>query len=333
MGDVFDAMDRARKERGSSPDNPPEAPDRPDASAADGLTESPGLPIQDVKAPSDVEPTGTSLSAPAPPDRAVTAATDKSHSERKGRRQQRQDEYDQQSADDPAARASLNGYAAELITHHDRGSLITEQYRAIRTQILARARNRKLQTTIVTSAAPGEGKTVTTINLGMAFSELRNKKTLLLEGDLRCPTFFELFQRDASPGLMQLLRGNIDELDAAIHSTVYENLDFIPSGGRENINSTELLSSPRMAQLLDRLKDRYDHIFIDTPPVINVTDASILGALSDQTVMVVRLSKTPSDLVERAKRLLRAANCEVAGVVLTHQVNPSPRYLYRYGYY
>ena len=81
-------------------------------------------------------------------------------------------------------------------------------------------------------AAPGEGKTVTTINRGMAFSELRNKKTLLLEGDLRCPTFSELFQRDASPGLMQLLRGNIDELDAAIHSTVYENLDFIPSGGQ-----------------------------------------------------------------------------------------------------
>ena len=85
-----------------------------------------------------------------------------------------------------------------------------------------------------------------------------------------------------------------------------------------------------MGQLIDRLRDRYDHIFIDTPPVITVTDACILGAMCDETLLVVRLNKTATEAVDRAKRLLRASNCEVSGVILTHMQYHIPRYLYRY---
>lgn len=318
MGDVFDAMNRARKDRGDMPDNePPPADSTP-------RSEEPALPVDDVQPVKEPQPR-TMLNAPVVPDHPFSAAAEKNRIE------QAPEPGDETAA--PEGRVGVNGYSTEIVSHHDRGSEITEQYRAIRTQILARARNRRLQTTIVTSAAPGEGKTVTTLNLGVTFSELRNKRTLLLECDLRRPTFARLLNRDPTPGLSQLLKGEIDDVELATHPTVYPNMFFVPSGGRESVNSTELLSSPRMAQMIDRLKDRFDHIFIDTPPVINVTDASIVGALSDQTILVVRLGKTPSDLVERAKRLLRAGNCEVAGVVLTHLVNPSPRYLYRYGYY
>jgi capsular exopolysaccharide synthesis family protein len=317
MGDVFNAMNRAKRQ---SDENSP--PDAAAPSSADDTT--PALDLEgEQKAQSQLKPDDPQPGLESP--RGVAAAASE-----KSRTDAEQASTDQDPQDLPAT--SLNGYSSEVVTHHDRGSVITEQYRAIRTQILARGRNRQLQTTIITSAAPNEGKSVTTINLGITFSELRNKKTLLIEGDLRRPAFARLLKRDAVPGLLQVLRGEVESVDQAIHPTVYDNLQFIASGGHDAVNSTELLSSPQMVQLIDRLRDRYDYIFIDTPPVLNVTDSSILGAISDQTVLVVRLNKTPSDAVERAKRLLRASNCEVAGVVLTHQAHTLPRYLYRYRY-
>jgi len=233
----------------------------------------------------------------------------------------------------PSDIAKLNGYALQVVVHHDRGSVVTEQYRAIRTQILARSRTRRLQTHVITSSTPEEGKSVTVLNLGVAFSELRNQRTLLIEGDLRRPAFEKLFDRKCDNGLMQLLRGDVDDYEQILHPTVYDNLQFIPSGGRDPNHSTELLSSPRMVQLLDRLKDRYDHIFFDSPPVVTVTDSCILGQMADGVMMVVRLNKTPSDVVDRAKRLLRASSCEISGVILTHMKHQMPRYLYRYDRY
>ena len=300
------------------------------AAAAPGTDDiRPALPLDqvtDLQQASD-RPTSTALSAPAvlarehlvPATQPVSAAVAK------------------QAADHATALPlkpdpKLNGYSAEVVVHHDRGSVITEQYRQIRTQILARARNRRLQTHVITSSAPNEGKTITSMNLGFVFSELRNHKTLLIECDIRRPNFERLLDRKCEAGLLQLLRGQTSEVDAAIQHTVYDNLDFIAAGGREPVHSTELLSSPRMAQVLDRLKDRYDHIFIDTPPVVTVTDASILGAMCDATMLVVRLNKTPAELIDRAKRLLRAANCEIAGVILTHLDQEPLRYLYRYAY-
>lgn len=315
MGDVFNAMNRAKQQADQQ---------SPDAAAAPSQAEDTTPTIerqQNIEAGLN-----TTDQQQGQSQHGVAAAAEKSKSET-GQERAAQG-MDGQSP------AILNGYSSEVVTHHDRGSIITEQYRAIRTQILARGRNRQLQTTVITSASPDEGKTVTTINLGVTFSELRNKKILLIEGDLRQPAFARLLKRNAVPGLLQVLRGEVDNLDQAIHPTVYDNLQFIASGGYDAVNSTQLLSSPQWGQLIDRLRDRYDHIFIDTPPVLNVTDSSILGAISDQTVLVVRLNKTPSDVVERAKRLLHASNSEVAGVILTHLSQQLPNYLYwnRYAY-
>jgi capsular exopolysaccharide synthesis family protein len=273
------------------------------------------------------QPAPVVISTPGVKQRTVADALQKADTQRA---QAQDSQHPLATVGSVARNPSLNGYAEQVVVHHDRGSLITEQYRAIRTQILARGRNRRIQIHAITSSAPEEGKSVTTLNLGMAFSELRNQKTLIIEGDLRKPSFGALLHREASPGLLHLLRGEVDELDKIIHPTVYDNLQFIPAGDRDTTASTELLSSPRMAQILDRLRDRYDHIFIDTPPVITVTDPAILGALADETLLVVRLNRTPAEVVDRAKRLLRAANCEVAGVILTHQTIAPPKYLYRY---
>ena len=330
MGDVFDAMNRAKRERGEQPPQD----EQPAASAFEPPAESEqgGLPLDQVGVNALVDEAGGEQALDLAPQRPVVADAD-------ARAQQdAQIEYEQrlEQPEDtslPTTGASrLNGYSAEIVVHHDRGSAVTEQYRAIRTQLLARTRNRTMQTYVITSSTPEEGKSVTTANLGIVFSELRNHKTLLVEGDMRRPSFSKLFDRECVPGLLQLLRGEVEGIDDIVHQTIYDNLQFIPAGGRDSTHSTEMLSSPRMTQVLERLKDRYDHIFIDSPPVITVTDACILGAMCDQTLLVVRLNKTPSGAVERAKRLLRASNCEVSGVILTHMRHFISRYLYKYSY-
>jgi capsular exopolysaccharide synthesis family protein len=343
MGDVFDAMNRARREKAEQSDTKPtqgSAASRasvPPAKPAKPLNpeddKAPALPMADVKAKSmaaeEDDPAlrvGADDIIPAAPARDFTSTPVATANTKANAREAELTAKVAVAKHDP----SLNGYSDKVVVHHDRGSIITEQYRAIRTQILARARNRRLQVHVITSSAPEEGKTVTSVNLGMAFSELRNQKTLLVECDLRRPSFHKLFERKCEPGLLQLLKGEIDDIDKVLHKTVYDNLQFIPAGGRNMTESTELLSSPRMLQILDRLRDRYDHIFLDTPPVITVTDPCILGALADETLLVVRLHKTPSEAVDRAKRLLRAANCDLAGVILTHMQYNVPKYLYRY---
>lgn len=335
MGDVFDAMRRASRERGEQEDPPADSPDSqatsdgepwssdaPADSEGGGDGERPALPIEQIRA-----------EHPAPPDEPQDRTPDSVSPEEADRDTSDLLPEVEQPAESNLTNPMVNGYDAEVVVHHDRGGAITEQYRAIRTQILARARNRSLQTHVLTSSAPGEGKSVSTINLGVTFSELKNHKTLLIEGDLRRPSFQRLFHKQYTPGMLQLLRGEITDIDEAVHPTVYGNLHFIPAGGHDHLHSTELLTSPRMSQILDRLKDRYDHIFIDSPPVVSVTDAAILGAMCDQVLLVVRLYKTPVEVVDRAKRLLRANNCEVAGVILTHMRVHMPRYLYKYGYY
>jgi capsular exopolysaccharide synthesis family protein len=326
MGDVYDAMNRHRR-------------DPADAAPPDSGSEQPALPLESV---ADSAPAADDRRPALPldtvPPRAGTGRDDSASATAVAARPYQSRMPDSDDAPIIAAPATypatshFNGYAAEIIVHHDRGSIITEQYRAIRTQILARARNRRLQTHLVTSSAPEEGKSVTVINLGVAFSELQNRKTLLIEGDLRRPIFERLFGRPCPMGLLQLLRGETTDLDLAIQHTAYDNVDFIPAGGREPTHSSELLSGARMDQTLDRLRDRYDYIFVDSPPVITVTDACILGSKCDSTILVIRMHHTPAEIVDRAKRLLRANQCDIAGMVLTHLNREPSRYLYRYAY-
>ncbi len=345
MGDVFEAMNRAKREQGKQDDAAPGSDAAPNSELPPQSAFVPkeeaagGLPLDAVEAQAiaseslDQRQAGQAAKQAASETAAqapVAAAADLAAAEEMENRFDL--DFDADTSLPVNRPSKLNGYSSEVVVHHDRGSAVTEQYRAIRTQLLARARNKSMQVTVLTSSTPEEGKSVTTANMGIVFSELRNKKTLLIEGDLRRPSFNKLFDRDTTPGMLQLLRGEVDRIDDALHPTIYDNLQFIPAGGRDTIHSTELLSSPRMVQVLEQLKDRYDHIFIDSPPVITVTDSCILGSLAEQVLLVVRLNKTPSTAVERAKRLLRANNCEVSGVILTHMKHYVSRYLYKYSY-
>lgn len=344
MGDVFDAMRRAERERKNAPAapagvptpaNPVVAAAAPPAAPTGSDSEAPSLPIDQVIIPVDAGPVveADSDALSSKPSAVRVAASARSEASATSQVPATLPPLiDAPLGVAQAYDPKLNGYSGEIVVYHDRGGLVTEQYRAIRTQILARARNRKLQVHVITSSAPEEGKSVTSLNLGMCFSELRSQRTVVVECDLRRPSFGKLIGRPEAKGLLQVLRGEA-ELDDVLQPTVFPNLQFIPAGGREPNESTQLLSSPRMVQTLERLRSRYHHIFVDTPPVVTVTDACILGPMADETLLVVRLNFTPGEVVERAKRLLRAANCDIAGMVLTHMRDHGSEYNYRYGAY
>ena len=219
-----------------------------------------------------------------------------------------------------------------LIAIKEPGSAMSEEYRAIRTSLLARWHNEKHLVHTITSATPQEGKTITSLNLGLCFAELHNRKTIVIEADLRLPTFEKLLHLGTDRGLIGYLRGE-HELEDVIHEIQPNGLFVIPAGGRANNDSVQMLSSKRMLKLLDKLKTMFDNVIIDTPPVIELADAGILGSQSDDVILIARMNRTPRTLIDQAKKVLASYNAPVSGMIATDQKRSRQKhYYYRYGY-
>ncbi len=219
-------------------------------------------------------------------------------------------------------------------------SLMAEEYRSIRTGILARWNHRSHLVHTITSATPQEGKTITSLNLGLSFAELHNRNTVVIEADLRLPQFGKLLNLPkgpggpggaGGPGLVGLLHGECG-MEQAIHEVGPNRLHVIPAGRRIDNNAVQLLSGREMSALIKSLRSRYDHVIIDTPPVIELADAGILGAQSDDVLLIVRLNRTPKPLIEQAIRTLASYNAPVAGMLATDQQPHMRRYHSKYGY-
>ena len=219
-----------------------------------------------------------------------------------------------------------------LVAKTSPASAMAEEYRSIRTSILARHQQERNLVHTITSATPQEGKTITCVNLGLAFAELRNRTTVIVECDLRLPTFEKLLRLEHPHGLIPYLRGECS-LEDAICRIEKSGLHVITAGGRVSDEAVQLLSSPRMGRLIQSLRAKFDHVIIDTPPVLELADAGILGAQSDEVLLVARMRRTPRPLIEQAMRTLSSYNAEVQGLIATD--NPRSRgwgYGYRYGY-
>lgn len=211
-------------------------------------------------------------------------------------------------------------------------SIMAEEYRSIRTSTLARWEQKRNLVHTITSATPQEGKTITSLNLGLIFAELRNRRTIVIECDLRLPTFAKLLPLHEGPGLIDYLSGKAT-LEQVIQQIGERPLHVIPAGGRANSQAVQMLTSTVMADLLKRLRRDFDHVIIDTPPVLELADAGILGALSDDVMLVARMNRTPRTLVEQAIRTLASYSAPVAGLIATDQKRTRGRYYaYRYGY-
>lgn len=220
-----------------------------------------------------------------------------------------------------------------LVTMTSPASAMSEEYRSIRTSILARHENERHLVHTITSATPQEGKSITCVNLGLSFAELRNRKTIIIECDLRLPTFGKLLNCDTDrPGLLDYLRGEA-KLSEVIQPVEGSSLHILPAGGRVSDEAVQLLSGGRMSRLIQALRTKYDHVLIDTPPVLQLADAGILGSQSEEVLLVARMRRTPRTLVEQAVNTLTSYNAVVSGIIATD--NPRSRgrgYGYRYGY-
>jgi len=210
--------------------------------------------------------------------------------------------------------------------HKDSDSPVAEAYRTIRTAVFFGAPKDKAKTILVTSPAPADGKTTMVSNLAIAMAQA-GQKTLIIDGDFRKPMqqkIFNINHRDI--GLSSTLAG-ITTSSEAIQPTEVEGLDLLPCGASVP-NPSELLNSNRFGQLLEILSDRYDRIIIDSPPVMPVTDAQILAAICDVTLLVLRAKKSSRKTSQQARDGLLSVGANIIGA-LVNDVQRNGHY----GYY
>ncbi|SDQ12716.1 CpsD/CapB family tyrosine-protein kinase [Carnobacterium viridans] len=200
-----------------------------------------------------------------------------------------------------------------LITLIDPTSIISEEFRTLRTNIQFSMIDKELKTLMVTSSKQGEGKSTIAANLAVVFAS-QGKKVLLVDADMRNPSLHKLFKVRNQQGLTSILTTKNRQLRSLLHETSQENLNLLTSGILPP-NPSELLASQRMAQFIEAVKQEYDLIVFDMPPVNVVTDAQVMGNKADGTVFVIR--KEVADLSEilKAKELLNLVQANVLGAV------------------
>lgn len=222
------------------------------------------------------------------------------------------------------------GIDPRVVAHSDPKSHIAEQYRSIRTNIASLSPEDPVRAFLITSSLRGEGKTVTASNLATVFAQDVEKKTILVDADMRKPNIHKMFKIKKSPGLSDILTGRID-LQEFLQKPNVENLYVVPAGNPPP-NPSELMGSSRMQDLIVRMKEQFEWVIFDVAPILAVTDAGVLGNMLDGSVMVVKAGKTQAVDVERSYSLLLEANANPMASVLTNVVTYIPYYLYRYRY-
>ncbi|WP_303218936.1 CpsD/CapB family tyrosine-protein kinase [Enterococcus asini] len=217
--------------------------------------------------------------------------------------------------------------AVSLITIADKSSPIAEQYRTIRTNIQFASADRKIQTIVVTSSGPSEGKSTTAANIAVVFAN-SGQRVLLVDADMRKPTIHKTFGLTNEVGLSKVLSSNNSVLEMSRPSMV-DNL-FILTSGPKPPNPSELLGSTRMDQVIEEARHLYDVIIFDMPPVVTVTDAQIMASKADGTLLVVRENVTRKDALTKAKDLLEMVQAKVLGVVYNGAQNLKDQGYYYY---
>ncbi len=216
-----------------------------------------------------------------------------------------------------------------LVTVSDPKSPIAEAYRTLRTNLQFVNVDQDKKTILVTSAAPGEGKSTTTANLGVSVA-MGGVKTLLVDSDLRRPVLHKLFGLPNTAGLSSYLADQAP-LSRGVQATQLPHLSILTSGPIPP-NPAEMLASKRMLEMVEELKCQFDQIFFDSPPIISVSDSTVLASMVDGVVLVVRAGAFPNDVVRNAKAQLESVKANFLGVVLNSVDLRRDGYYYRYYY-
>jgi tyrosine-protein kinase Etk/Wzc len=217
-----------------------------------------------------------------------------------------------------------------LITHLRPKSPISEAYRGLRTQIQYSKTEEPARTILVSSPGPGEGKSTSVTNLAIALAQM-GSKTALVDADLRRPVLHGLFGLKRETGLTNYMVGNAT-LSDIIKPTQVDNLYLITTGILPP-NPSEMLGSARMQELVQKLKQEFDHVLLDSPPIIAVTDALVLAPWVDGIILVLRSGKTDRDAALRAFELVQNVNGRMLGTLLNDISSSSMYGSYYYYYY
>jgi capsular exopolysaccharide synthesis family protein len=206
-----------------------------------------------------------------------------------------------------------------------------EAYRVLRTNLLFSRKDDKLNTIAIVSAGAGEGKSTTVMNLATVFAQ-NGSRVLIVDSDLRRPTLHKMLRVTNNIGLTNyLLKQNT--LEEVIQTSNLPSLDFLASGKLPS-SSMGILSSSAMKELITELKQRYDFVFFDSPPIMGVSDASILASEVDAVLHVIQYRRYPQPMTIRAKQMIEKVGCNLLGIVLNNiNMASDENYYYYSGYY
>lgn len=224
----------------------------------------------------------------------------------------------------------VSGLSESLVPFFERSSLVTEQYRSLRTRLLSGNPNYEHRTVAITSAVPKEGKSVTTLNLGCILAEIRHLRVLVVDGDFRRSSLAHMLNQPNGPGLADVLDGTA-RYEEVVRDTPIPNLKFIAAGSTHNRSAAELLTAASASPVFRRMQNEFHYTVVDTPPATTVTDVGIIGQMCTGVIMVVRLHRTHEAAAKRAVRLLQVNNIPIYGCLLVGRDSPVGGY-YGYGY-
>lgn len=212
-----------------------------------------------------------------------------------------------------------------LFTIFNPKSLQSEGYRMLRTNLQFASAGKDLRSIVVTSSTPGEGKSTTSINLAVTLAQADNE-VLLVDCDLRKSSLHKYLRLSNSKGLSGFLAG-MDSLEDVIQKTQVDRLNIITAGPLPP-NPAELLGSITMERFLKTIRNQYDFVILDCPPVVALTDGAVLSASSDGTVLVVASGETPIEVAQTAKENLQKVGANLLGVVLNKTKIDQENYYY-----
>lgn len=208
----------------------------------------------------------------------------------------------------------------EIVMVRDPFSQVAEQFRRLRNSVQALNSDGASRTVMMTSSIRGEGKTVASLNLGIALAELPQMRVLILDADHASARVEHYLGLPRRQGFTEVLQGRLP-LDQAIRNTAIDRMDVMGAGSSPH-NPADILNIDRIRSVLNAVKRRYDYILIDSPAALTMNSPSVLGSLADGIILVVRLNSTPKMYVEEAYQLLENLGGNILGTCLTDGTLP-----------
>lgn len=212
---------------------------------------------------------------------------------------------------------------SNLVVTNSNPSIVSEQFRTLRTNINYSPYKEIIKTLVITSAVKSEGKSTVAANLAVVYAQ-EGKKVLLVDGDMRRPTAHHFFQLNNNRGLSNFLKSP-SRIEEVINQTSIDQLDLLSSGPPPS-NPAELLASESFENLMYDVKKAYDIVIFDSPPLLAVTDGQIIATHCDVSLLVINSGVTKQELVVQARETLSLVNSQLIGVILNnfmYQNNPS----------